>query len=87
MANLIHALIIYTIMGVRALDFLDDNGKAVKGTQLFVCFPEPGVTGHMTEKFFVRDGIQLPELKPTDTVNIYFSRKGKVEAVSKAAKG
>lgn len=79
-----NTMIFYVLLGYRPLDFTTDDGNAVKGTQLFVRFPEDGVTGEMCDKLFVRDGIELPALTPGMTLDIRFNRKGKVAAVKVA---
>ena len=72
-----------TLQGFRALDFKSDNGDQVKGTQLFVSFPNDEVTGNMTEKLFIRPETQLPEkLKAGDVLDVTFNMRGKVEAVT-----
>ena len=68
--------------GVRPLDFTAQDGKQVRGTQLFISFEEQGVTGHATDKLFVRQDIELPKkMQVGKDLDIYFDRKGKVEAV------
>jgi len=70
------------IHGLRALDFTAEDGKKIKGTQLFVTFEEEGVTGHATDKLFAKAAIELPEkLQVGSEVEIFFDRKGKVAAV------
>lgn len=69
------------LIGYRKLDFTPDNGDTVKGTQLFISYIENGVTGEMTDKLFVRDGLELPALTPGMTLDVSFTRKGKVESV------
>ena len=76
------------LVGFRKLDFLDENGSPVKGTQLFTTYPEDGVIGEMSGKIFVRDGMELPSLTPGMMLDITYNRKGRVVAVKAApAKG
>jgi len=71
-----------TLLGSRVLDFVADDGSKIKGTQLFVSFTEDGVTGQAADKFFVKDGMEIPaKLAPGLKVEIDFNRKGKVEGV------
>ena len=71
-----------TLHGIRPLDFTANDGKKVKGTQLFVSFEENGVTGRATDKVFVKADIELPKkLQIGQEIDLYFDRKGKVEAV------
>lgn len=72
------------LVGYRKLDFLDDNGSHVKGTQLFTTYAEDGVTGEMCGKYFIREGMDLPALTPGMALDITFNRKGKVVAVKAA---
>ena len=74
-----------SLVGFRALDFKSDSGDQVKGTQLFVSFPDSETTGSMTEKLFIRSGAQLPQnLKPGDLLDVTFNMRGKVETVAKS---
>ena len=73
------------LVGFRALDFKSDSGDQIKGTQLFVSFPDSETTGNMTERLFIRSETQLPQnLKPGDTLEVSFNMRGKVEAVAKS---
>lgn len=74
----------FELLGFRHLDFSTEDGSAVKGVQIFVAFEEDGVTGRMAEKFFIRDGLELPTLTPGMSMDIRFTRKGKVESVKTA---
>ena len=69
------------ILGTKTLDFTSGDGSKVKGTQLFVSFPEDGVVGAMVDKLFIRDGIELPPLTPGMSVDIVYNRHGKPTAV------
>lgn len=75
---------IVTLVGWKHLDFPNDRGEQVKGTQAFVSFPEDGVTGQRTDKLFFKDGFELPALEPGMTLEIAFNRKGKPEKVTAA---
>ncbi len=72
------------LFGFRKLDFVPDGGEAVKGNQLFVGWEEDGVTGMMTDKLFIRDGLELPTLAPGMMLDVQFNRRGKVIAVKAA---
>lgn len=70
------------VIGLRPLDFSTKDNKQIRGMQLFVSFVENGVTGHATDKLFVRADVELPKkLQVGQEIDIYFDRKGKVEAV------
>ena len=66
------------LLGVMPVDFTNNNGDNVRGTNIFVGFEDENVEGLRTEKFFVKDGISLPkDTKLNDTINISFNYKGK----------
>lgn len=72
------------LLGIQPVDFLNNNGETIKGINIFCAFPDEAVEGLRTEKFFLKDGIKLPECKVNDNLNVSFNRKGKVEMVYKA---
>jgi hypothetical protein len=75
------------LLGTRALDFSSNDGDAIKGLQLFICFPEESVAGEMTDKLFIREGFAIPTTcKPGDILDISFNRKGKPESIKQVAK-
>lgn len=73
------------LLGLRKLDFTADDKSSVKGCQLFISYPEEGVEGEQTDKLFIRDGFDLPALKPGDTLEITFNRKGRPESIRNTA--
>jgi hypothetical protein len=70
------------LLGTRPLDFTTNDGSLIKGTQLFIAFDEDDVVGKATDKLFVKDGIDIPKLEINKPFNVYFNRKGKVEAIT-----
>jgi len=71
------------LMGFRQLDFVGNDGNAVKGTTLYVSHQETGVTGLMTDKLFIKPEIALPKgLEVGKPFDVSFNKRGKVEAVS-----
>jgi len=73
------------LLGTRQLDFTSKDGNQIKGTNLFLAFPEDGVTGHATDKIFIRSDISLPAgMKVGGEIQVFFNRKGRVEAVMPA---
>jgi len=70
------------LLGIRNLDFTGSNGNQVKGTNLYIAFPEDGVQGHAIDKVFIKPEINLPDgLKAGNHVQLFYNRRGKVEAV------
>lgn len=73
------------LVGVQAINFTNNSGEEVKGTNIFCTFVDENVQGLRTEKFFIKDGIALPkDTKLNDTIDISFNMKGKVERIFKA---
>jgi len=73
------------LVGVRDLDFTASDGKRVKGVTLHLIFADEGVNGHATDKIFVRSEIELPkDLAVGKSLQVFFNRRGKVEAVVSA---
>jgi len=73
------------LTGYKRLDFIDDKGNPVKGTQLFANFAEDEVEGFAADKFFIKQSIALPNpLTPGTDYDIEFNRKGKVISVNPA---
>lgn len=75
---------IFHLLGYKHLDFNNDKGEEIKGTQIYGSFPEDGVTGAMVGKYFLRDDFDLPELTPGMTLEVTYNRKGKPEKVTEA---
>ena len=72
------------LVGVQHVNFTNNNGETINGTNIFCAFKDENVEGLRTEKFFLRPEIKLPECKLNDTIEISFNMKGKVEMVYKA---
>lgn len=48
------------IVGKRNLNFTNDNGQEVKGTQYAYLFEDPHIDGYWIDKFFVNENYKLP---------------------------
>lgn len=70
------------LFGIAELDFKTQTGDTIKGKQLFIGTTDKNTVGYRTDKVFVREEIELPELVPNNWINLFFDRKGKVEAVT-----
>lgn len=71
------------LIGLQKIEFQNANGEVVKGNNIFCTFADENVEGLRAEKFYVRDGIVLPECKPQDTLELHFNMKGKIEKITK----
>lgn len=72
------------LLGVQPVNFTNNNGETISGTNIFCAFQDEKVKGVRTEKFFIKPDVKLPECKINDTIEISFNMKGKVEALQKA---
>ncbi|MDF2521751.1 MAG: hypothetical protein K0R84_2379 [Clostridia bacterium] len=73
------------LVGVQHINFTNNNGEAINGTNLFVAFKDENVEGLRTDKFFLKEGISLPkDAKLNDTIELSFNHKSKIEMVYKA---
>lgn len=72
------------LLGVQRVDFRNQSGEEINGTNLFVAFKDENVEGLRTDKFFLKTGIALPkETKLNSTLELSFNHRGKIEAISK----
>lgn len=73
------------LLGFKPVDFTNRDGDRVTGNTLYVGYLEDGVTGYVTEKFFVGNRIEMPKvLSVNDNLDISFNQKGKILSVKKA---
>lgn len=70
------------IFGVQLVDFSNQNGEVIKGTNLFVGYPYTHVVGVKTDKFFIKQSIDCSKIKPGDSVDLSFNRYGKVDSLN-----
>lgn len=72
------------ILGKQAINFTNNSGEEVVGTNIFVAFKDASVDGLAVSKFFLKD-ISLPKnTKLNDMLEISFNHKGKIESITKA---
>ena len=72
------------IVGVQHLDFTNDDGDRVIGTNLHVNLPDPSVDGLKARKIFIaKDFPMPPDIKPNEVVDIDFNDRGKVVRIRK----
>ena len=64
------------LVGVQHVNFINNNGENIDGTNIFCAFKDENVEGLRTEKFFLRPEIKLPECKLNDALDISFNMKG-----------
>lgn len=73
------------LVGVQPIHFTNNNGEVIEGTNIFCAFEDENVQGLRTEKFFLKDGINLPkDTKLNSVIDVSFNMKGKVEMIFNA---
>ena len=72
------------VLGIQPVNFTNNRNETITGTNIFCTFKDENVECLRTEKFFLKNGIELPECKLNDTIDISFNMKGKVEMIRKA---
>ena len=78
---------LYKVFGIHRLDFANDKGERIVGTNLYVGSKDARVEGLKTEKFFISEAFTLPpDLKPNDNIDITHNSTGKVVGVNAVAK-
>lgn len=70
-----------TVVGLRSVDFVNDNGRAVKGYSVYYTMDDPDVNGMMASKLFVKharwDGLRVKPV-PGSTYMVFYDRYGRV---------
>ena len=69
-------------MGKMELDFKAADGKAIKGTNLYIAFSSSNVEGLKTDKVFVKPEIQMPTVNIGDELDLSFDMNGKIDKVA-----
>ena len=73
------------LLGVMPVNFRNNQGEEINGTNIFVAFKDENVEGLRAEKLFLKENIPFPDnIKLNDNLEIAFNYKGKVEMISKA---
>ena len=70
-------------LGKKLVNFNNDSGDTISGITLYCCFQDENVDGLRAEHFFIKNGIELPECKLNDPLEISFNMNGKVEKITK----
>ncbi len=79
----------FKVLTVRDLDFTDDQGRRVKGQQLWLLGPtkDPQWNGYEVLKVWIADGNPLEtivsQLRLDDNIQVTFDRRGKPLDIAK----
>ena len=74
---------LFKLIGIQALNFKNNLGEQVRGTNIWVAYADENVTGLKAQKFFLKDGFELPDCKPNDNLRLIFDMRGRVVSVEK----
>ena len=77
------------LIGLRVLDFEDDNGKPVQGIKINIAYPDEGVYGNAVESRFINQNVfssfdlKLEELidKIGEVIDIEINPKNKIVCI------
>lgn len=74
---------VYTVAGIRKVDFQDKEGKAVRGETIFLSKPIDAKMGtgiEFEKAFFSTDRLAAMAYKPAagDQVEAFYNRRGKI---------
>ena len=71
------------LLGLQELDFATDRGDKIKGTNIWISYPEKDVTGETAVKCFLSpELLGSTKLSVGLNFNIEFNAKGKIAAIS-----
>lgn len=72
------------LVGIQKIDFVGTKGEKINGKNLYVLYEDENVQGYRTDKYYLKDGIDLPkETKLNEKIDLRFNNRGKVESVYK----
>ena len=60
------------LLGFMGVDFTNKDGEQIVGMNIFVAFKDENVHGLRAEKFFLKEGISLPEQVKVNVVDWLF---------------
>lgn len=71
-----------TILGIRQVDFVTEDGVNIKGLSVYYSYREDGVDGVAADKVFIADRyLSDIRLAVGDNIRIFFTRKGSFAGV------
>ena len=76
----------FKYLGQSNYEFLTKNNEVVRGTSLYVAKEKEGAKGLVSERFSVRENVQIPEFELLESMDLRFSQYGKIEKVLKVEK-
>ena len=74
----------FKLLGIQQINFTNNNGEVISGTNLWVAYADENVTGLKAQKFFLKEGFKLPEIAPNNNILLTFDMRGRIVSVEKA---
>lgn len=72
----------YVTYGLQPIDFINNNGERIEGTNVFVGYRDENVIGQRTEKLFIKKGFPIPkELVPGAVIELWFDIKKRLDGI------
>ena len=70
---------IYTVIGIRDIDFVAEDGRNIKGISVYYTYETFGVDGVATDKVFISERLLAEKtVEVGDFIRVFFTRKGTV---------
>lgn len=73
----------FAVIGIQNINFKNNDGDLVRGTNLFLGFKDENVIGLKAQKFFLKEDFKLPDIKPNDKLHLTFDMKGRITEIEK----
>ena len=71
------------VVGIRNVDFTDTrSGDRITGHTIYGLKEDANVVGYEGKKFFIKNSIDISNLKVNDVCDVYFNEKGKVDTLT-----
>lgn len=74
----------FKLLGIQQINFTNNNGEVISGTNIWVAYADENVTGLKAQKFFLKEGLNLPDCKPNDNLYLTFDMRARIVSVEKA---
>lgn len=73
----------FVVIGIQNINFKNNDGVSVIGTNLFLGFKDENAIGLKAQKFFLKEDFKLPDIKPNDKLRLTFDMKGRIIEIQK----
>ena len=73
----------FKLLGIQILNFKNNLGELISGTNIWVAYADENVKGLKAQRIFLKEGFEMPDIKPNDNLRIYFDMRGKAVNIEK----